>query len=364
MTPSQNYHEFLQQSGFHHDPMQQHVVSLLDRLQHEIIEQEKNEGSLFSRLANSLNSNRSPVMGLYIWGGVGRGKTFLMDVFFQALKIPQKKRLHFHHFMKMIHDQLKLLKQVKDPIVEVARNFARDTRVLCLDEFVVTDIGDAMLTGRLLKALFDQGIVLVTTSNTPPQDLYRDGLQRANFEPTIELLIRYCSIVHLDGGQDYRALGFKQTRVYQYPHNEKTDEMIQQFLKSHLLSGQVNGQIEINDRAIAYEYCAEDTIWFTFEQLCKTARSRLDYLELARSFNTLVVTGIEHMGHHCNDVSQRFIALIDVLYDHRVKLICSASVEVNQLYPKGPLAFEFKRTQSRLLEMQNEDYLALAHRIN
>lgn len=363
MIPSQKYNDFLQQSGFYHDPLQQQVIDRLDRLQAEIINSENNNGGLLSLLLQALQPSRPPLEGLYIWGGVGRGKTFLMDVFFQSLNIKHKRRLHFHQFMKMIHDELTLAKKVKDPIIDIARHFARDTRVLCLDEFIVTDIGDAMLIGRLLKALFGHGLVLVTTSNTAPENLYKDGLQRANFLPTIDLLFAHCSITHLDSNQDYRSLGFKQTRIYQYPHDEQTDSNIQHYLQTHLLAGRQHQQLKINDRLIEFEFCSEDTIWFTFEQLCKTARSSLDYLELAQTFNTLVLTGVEQMGNHCNDVAQRFISLIDVLYDHRVKLICTAAVAVEDLYPQGKLEFAFERTRSRLMEMQRADYLALSHRL-
>jgi cell division protein ZapE len=363
MNPSQKYDEFLQQSGFHRDPVQQHVIYLLNRLHEEVESSFEQDDNVFAAILSIFPKRTRTLQGLYIWGGVGRGKTFLMDIFFQSLALKQKKRLHFHQFMKFIHDELRLSRKGKDPIREIARAFATNTRVLCLDEFVVTDIGDAMLTGRLLKALFDEGVVLVTTSNIPPEALYKDGLQRANFLPTIDLLLQHCQITNLDGGVDYRTLGFKQTQVYQYPHDEKTHDAIQHFLKTHLLSGQQHEKLIINDRPIIFEYCAEDTIWFAFDELCKTARSRLDYLEIAQTFNTLVITGIEQMGNHCNDVARRFISLIDVLYDHRVKLICSAAVAVEELYPQGFLHFEFQRTVSRLTEMQNRDYMGLSHRV-
>jgi cell division protein ZapE len=236
-------------------------------------------------------------------------------------------------------------------------------KVLCLDEFVVTDIGDAMLVGRLLEALFNQGTVLVTTSNSPPQELYKDGLQRANFLPAIDQLLLYCEIYNLDGGTDYRMQGMEDTDLYLCPHDDEAQRQIEDYISRHLIGGERNGEIEINDRMIQHQYCGEDTVWFDFEQLCKTARSRLDYLEIAQQFGTVIVTGIERMSDQSIDIARRFISLIDVLYDHRVKLICSAAAAHDKLYPEGRLAFEFQRTVSRLHEMQSHEYMAQAHQV-
>lgn len=220
-----------------------------------------------------------------------------------------------------------------------------------------------MLIGRLLEALFEQGVVLVTTSNVPPEDLYKDGLQRSSFLPAIELLLQHCLITNLDGGQDYRTLGLKQTELYQYPHTEDVEKALQDFLKSHQIQSKRQEELVINGRPILYKYLAEDTIWFSFDELCKTSRSRLDYLEIAQDFCTLVLTGIEQMDNRTNDAAKRFVSLIDVLYDHRVKLICSAEVPLNELYGEGFLAFEFERTKSRLQEMQSIEYMGLSHKI-
>jgi len=363
MKPSDKYEEFLQQSGFYHDTVQQHIMFMLDRLYEEIGSELGRDNGLLTDVLKHFSNNLKNIRGLYIWGGVGRGKTFLMDVFYQSLAIKQKKRLHFHQFMKFIHDELSMARKGRDPIKNIASKFTRDTRVLCLDEFVVTDIGDAMLTARLLQALFDEGLILITTSNTPPEALYKDGLQRSSFLPTIDLLLQHCQVTCLQGENDYRSMGLKDTKMYQCPHDDLAVSSIQQYLSSHLLSGEKEASVSINGRDIHYQYCAEDTIWFTFNELCKSARSRLDYLELAQSFNTLVLTGIEQMGNHANDVARRFISLIDVLYDHRVKFICSAAVSIDELYPQGFLQFDFQRTISRLKEMQDVDYIALSHRI-
>ncbi len=363
MKPSEKYAQFLQQSGFHQVAIQQYIIQLFDQLQEDIETEVAQEKLIFSRLNRFFSKDQKNRTGLYIWGDVGRGKTFLMDIFYQSLAIKQKTRLHFHQFMKYVHDELSQAKKDKDPIIGIARKLTRNTRVLCLDEFVVTDIGDAMLTGKLLKALFENGLVLVTTSNTPPEGLYPDGLQRARFLPAIDLLLKHCRVTELQGGQDFRMLGLKQTQLYQCPHDANAVTLIKQYLNTHLVPGEQHGSIEINGHAVHYEFCAEDTIWFSFAALCKTYRSQLDYLELAQRFTTLVLTDIEQMGNHANDVTRRFISLIDVLYDHRVKLICTAAVAVDDLYPDGSLYFEFQRCKSRLLEMQGSDYVSLSHRI-
>jgi cell division protein ZapE len=364
MKPSSKYNEFLQQSGFHQDTAQQHAIHLLDQLQAQLqVVEQGFAHKLHSFLARLGGKTVEPVRGLYFWGGVGRGKTFLMDIFYQTLPIKDKKRVHFHKFMKQIHDQLTLAKKGLDPLRKIASDVTEGSKVLCLDEFVVTDIGDAMLIGRLLSILFEQGTVLVTTSNSPPHELYKDGLQRANFLPAIDLIEQYCQICNLDGGQDYRMLGLSDTELYHYPHDDDAVSRINDYIRIHLVAGERNQSIEINDRPIRFEYCAEDTIWFTFQELCKSSRSRLDYLEIAQMYGTVILTQIEQMDNRSNDAARRFISLIDVLYDHKVNMICTAEVAHNELYVAGPLAFEFQRTSSRLQEMQSTGYMHQSHQI-
>ena len=361
MKPSQKYDEFMLQSGFYPDQAQKHGLYLLDRLYENVVKNSQLERSFSTKMLSYFKKNKSCVQGLYFWGGVGRGKTFLMDIFFEVLPIKNKKRFHFHHFMQIIHDALTVAKKGQDPVVQIAQTFAADTEVLCIDEFVVIDIGDAMLIGRLLEALFRHGVVLVTTSNSPPEELYKDGLQRSSFLPAIEAIATHCYISNLDGGQDYRLLGLKQTKLYQVPHNESAMGVIREYLTTHHLAVQYHQSLQINGRAINFEYCAEDTIWFNFAEICKTARSRFDYLEVARLYSTVIITGIEAMHDGTVDVARRFVSLIDVLYDHRVKLICSADVAVEELYQDKFLAFEFQRTVSRLLEMQSLEYIGQSH---
>jgi cell division protein ZapE len=220
-----------------------------------------------------------------------------------------------------------------------------------------------MLIGRLLSVLFQQGTVLVTTSNLPPDELYKDGLQRANFLPAIKLIQQHCEICNLDGGKDYRMMGLSDTELYHYPHDEGAEASINHYIQTHLVAGERKQSIEINNRQIEYEYCAEDTIWFSFDRLCKSSRSRLDYLEIAQMFGTVILTEIEQMDNRSNDAARRFISLIDVLYDHKVKLICTAAVPHADLYTEGFLTFEFQRTISRLQEMQSQSYMHLSHQV-
>lgn len=306
---------------------------------------------------------RSAIRGLYFWGGVGRGKTLLMDLFYQSLPDSvDSRRTHFHSFMNQVHGALLEKKNRQNPLQEIAAEIATTTRVLCLDEFVIIDIGDAMIMAGLLESLFAAGVVLVTTSNAAPRDLYRDGLQRARFVPAIESIEARCDVVNLDGGLDYRLRFLQQTDLYSVPHDPATENRIRDYLKQHVSPVQAERQeLMINGRSLAHQYCAEDTVWFSFADLCETTRSQTDYLELARFFNTVIVTGIRQMDKTDDDVARRFVLLIDVLYDHHVKLICSAAVTPDKLYSGERLSFEFERTASRLIEMQSGEYLAQAH---
>lgn len=360
MNPTQKYQALLQQSEFIADAAQQEAVKQLDALFHELIDC-RSQGwwqRLFSRSAQ-WHAQR----GVYFWGGVGRGKTLLMDLFYQVLprEIPSE-RSHFHSFMNRVHRGLKQHRNVADPLALVAHDIAQKTRVLCLDEFVIIDIGDAMIMAGLLEVLFADGVVLVTTSNVAPQNLYRDGLQRTRFLPAIDLIARHCEVFNLDGEQDYRLRFLQRTDLYSVPHTAATEKAIRSYLEQHVAPVQAEQrQLEVNRRLLQHRYCAEDTVWFSFAELCETSRSQNDYLELARCFNTLILTDIRHMGAADDDVARRFVLLIDVIYDHQVKLICSAAAPPARLYSGKRLAFEFERTASRLIEMQSSEYLAGAH---
>ena len=350
----------MDQAGFVVDPAQQRSIALLDDLHQRVVEARPTS---WWRGLLSKQGKWSKIKGLYFWGGVGRGKTLLMDIFYQSLpaEVPSE-RTHFHSFMNRVHATLQQHGNIENPLQQVARDIAAKTRVLCLDEFVIIDIGDAMIMVSLLEALFAEGVVLVTTSNAAPGNLYHDGLQRARFLPAIDLIIRNCDVVNLDGDQDYRLRFLQQTDLYSVPHNAENESSIRDYLDQHVAPMQTQQQeLNINGRVLAHQYCAEDTVWFSFAELCETTRSQNDYLELARFFNTLILTDIRQMDKSSDDVARRFVLLIDVLYDHHVKLICSAAARPDQLYLGKRLRFEFERTASRLIEMQSQEYLAQAH---
>jgi len=360
MKPSQRYRALIEQPGFVADAAQQRSVGMLDDLLTRLVEPVKTGWwqGLFAR------GDRWPkTRGLYFWGGVGRGKTLLMDLFFQSLPagVPGE-RVHFHSFMNDVHHALQNHRGKRSPLVPVAAEIARRSRVLCLDEFVIIDIGDAMIMAGLLQALFAEGVVLVTTSNAAPQDLYREGLQRARFLPAIDLIVGHCEVVNIDGDEDYRLRFLSQTDLYSVPHGADVDAAIRAHLEQHVAPVQSEQQVlKINGRVMTPRYCAEDTVWFNFAELCESLRSQNDYLELARFFNTVILTDIRQMNIGDDDTARRFVLLIDVLYDHRVKLICSAAAMPDQLYTGKRLEFEFERTASRLIEMQSAEYLGEAH---
>jgi cell division protein ZapE len=344
MKPSQKYQSLLSQPGFEQDPAQQQSVALLDRLYEQLLKQPAS-GSWRSWFLRS--SKPEETRGLYFWGGVGRGKTLLMDLFYQSLATAINcERVHFHSFMNQIHASLGDRKNLENPLQVIARDIAARVKVLCLDEFVIIDIGDAMIMAGLLET----------------QNLYRDGLQRARFLPAIDLLQQHCQVVELDGGQDYRLRFLQQTDLYAVPHNDATEKRIRDYIEQHVSPLQTQqSELRVNGRALEHHFCAGDTVWFSFSELCETTRSQNDYLELARFFNTIIVTDIRQMDRSQDDVARRFVLLIDVLYDHQVKLICSSQVTPDQLYLGSRLSFEFERTASRLLEMQSAEYLAQAH---
>jgi cell division protein ZapE len=359
MKPSQKYESLLQQAEFVADDAQLKSVVLLDDLYDRIVS--GSQISWWQRLFGPA-TNANSTNGIYFWGGVGRGKTLLMDLFYQSL--PQQvgaRRIHFHGFMNQIHAALKEL-DTSEPLKQVAQDIAQNTRVLCLDEFVIIDIGDAMIMAGLMETLFSNGVILVTTSNVMPRNLYKDGLQRARFLPAIGLIENHCQQVNLDGEQDYRLRFLSQTDLYSVPHTRETTELIQRYVSEHVTPTQTEqADLVINGRSLAHQLCAEDTVWFSFSELCETTRSQNDYLELALFFTTMILTEIRQMNSTDDDVARRFVLLVDVLYDHQVKLICSAEVRPEELYLGNRLQFEFERTSSRLLEMQSEAYLARAH---
>lgn len=360
MTPGERYAADLARGLVVPDPAQAAVVPLLDDLARRLAAPRPRPG-LLARLLRQ--EEAGPERGLYLWGGVGRGKTYLMDLFHDCLPFEDRLRMHFYRFMRRVHDEQKSLAGRSDPLQEVAERLAGEARVICFDEFFVSDIADAMILGELFAALFARGVSLVATSNVPPRELYRDGLQRRNFLPAIDLLERHTEVVHLDGGTDYRLRALEQAELYHAPLDAEAERSLARSWAS-LAGGTepVPGSLEVEGRRLPTRARHEDVVWFDFPALCEGPRSQNDYIALAREFHTVLVSGVPRFTPARDDAARRFVALVDEFYDRGVKLVLSAEVPVDALYAGERLAFEFERTRSRLLEMQSRDYLARVHR--
>lgn len=297
-----------------------------------------------------------------MWGGVGRGKTFVMDVFFEALPFEEKLRYHFHRLMYRVHNQLKQLQGEADPIEVVAADLAAQAKIICFDEFFVADIGDAMILGKLLRGLFSRGVTLVATSNIPPAELYRDGLQRQQFLPAIDLLKSHTEVMNLDNGCDYRLRVLEQAELWHSPLDVAAEQNLDNYFRAIAPEeGSIGQPIEILGREIHTRRRADCIAWFNFDDLCDGPRSQNDYIELARAFSTVLIANVPQLTAETEDQARRFIALVDEFYDRRVKLIVSAEEPIEQIYAGRRLVMEFQRTASRLLEMQSHDYLAAPH---
>ena len=342
------------------DPGQQAAVAALDELAARLCKD--GHTGLLRQLRKRIDSAVAPEEGLYLWGGVGRGKTYLMDMFFESLPFEEKRRSHFHRFMQDTHEQLGALKETQDPLQLIAKRVAAETRILCFDEFFVSDIGDAMILGNLLAALFGNGVTLVATSNVPPQQLYRDGLQRQRFLPAIELLQRHTRLMSIGEGEDYRLRVLASAEIYHYPLDDTAEQNLMRCL-SELAPDQPRSgaMVQIAGRLIASRHSADGVIWFDFNELCTAPRGTADYLEIARLCHTVLLSGVPVLDESRDDDMRRFIGLVDIFYDRRVKLIISAAAAPGQLYTGTRLAFEFTRTRSRLSEMLTTAYLAQPH---
>lgn len=365
MTPVEKYKQDLQRPDFKYDAAQEMAVMKLQDLYERLIrdQAERQRGGLTKLAAKLRRKKPEPVKGLYFWGGVGRGKTYLMDTFYEALPFQNKMRMHFHRFMQRVHRELTELKGEKNPLDIVAERFARETCIICFDEFFVTDIGDAMILAGLLKELFANGVSLVCTSNIVPDGLYKDGLQRARFLPAIELLKTHTEVVNVDSGVDYRLRSLTQAELFHAPLTEQARQSLQQAYERLAVEAGVHGvSLEVNGRKLKAVRRSDDVVWFEFNELCDGPRSQNDYIELAREFHAVILSNVPVMGVDKDDQARRFINLIDEFYDRNVKVIISAEAPILELYAGGKLTFEFERTQSRLLEMQSEEYLAAPHR--
>ncbi|WCE29285.1 cell division protein ZapE [Vibrio sp. SCSIO 43137] len=365
MTPLNKYQRDIKEFNFQVDTAQRNAIEHLDKLYHAYEEYLNTPVVKLSRLQKLLGKKeQQPQLprGIYMWGGVGRGKTYLMDTFCESLPAERVMRVHFHRFMLRVHDELSGLNEINDPLELVAETFKQEADVICFDEFFVSDITDAMILGTLFQALFKRGIVLVATSNIPPQDLYRNGLQRARFLPAIELIETHCQVINVDSGVDYRLRTLEQAEIYHYPLDQAADENLQRYYKQLTTECKVVADsIEINHRDIAIKKACDGVLFASFEQLCQTSRSQNDYIELSRIYHTVLLSDVIKMDASNDDAARRFIALVDEFYERNVKLIISAEVASESLYQGGQLEFEFKRCLSRLIEMQSHDYLAREH---
>jgi len=363
-TPMERYRADLLREGFSHDPAQEQIVAMLQSLYDRLVSRESAvSGGLRGFIRRIRGEAAEPEIGLYLWGGVGRGKTYLVDNFFDSLPCERKIRVHFHRFMQRVHSELTALEGEKNPLEAVADRLAAEAVVICFDEFFVTDIADAMILGGLMEALFERGVTLVATSNIVPSRLYENGLQRQRFLPAIALVEKYTTVVNLDTDVDYRLRTLEQSELYHYPLDEGADESLRACFDGLAPEhGKHWERVQINGRYLSTRCVAEGVIWFDFAELCDGPRSQNDYIEIARIYHAVLISGVPTLGVDTDDQARRFVNLVDEFYDRHVKLIISAEQPLLGLYQGGRLAFEFQRTLSRLQEMQSHEYLAREHK--
>lgn len=368
--PLEWYWHFSQRNDFQTDSEQLKVLAQLQRLFDELEGYRHYRAGKINRLVTNLGAGKKPPRGTYIWGGVGRGKSLMMDAFFKVLPHRRKRRVHFHEFMREIHDRMRILAGQEDPLDIISTEIARELRLLAFDEFHVSDIADAMILARLLELLIDKGVVLVLTSNYRPDDLYPNGLQRVRFLPAIEILKDGLDVVELSGATDHRRRLLDALSVYYTPIDSHADAHLAAFFEAMTKATYAeNASIEIGGRPIALRRRAKGVVWFDFAELCEKARSQVDYLEIASAYHTVLVSGVKRMQPTQTDVVRRFTWLVDVFYDQRVKLVLSAEAEPEDLVAVSPDAApqerlvqrEFTRTASRLREMQSKDYFSRKH---
>lgn len=353
MDVREYYEHALTQRGFHADDAQRAAVERLQQAYDEWVAFKAKRSSTFKRLINRPDVPR----GVYLWGGVGRGKSFLMDSFYLVVPVVRKTRVHFHEFMRNIHRQLDDLKGVADPLDEVARRIAKKYRLICFDEFHVSDIADAMILYNLLTALFANGVSFIMTSNYAPSALYPDGLHRDRMLPTIALLEEMLDVMNVDAGTDYRKRALDQVHAYHAPLSAGADRALRAAYARIAETEDEEALIRIESREIKALRRAGSIIWFDFATLCGGPRSQNDYLEIASRFHTVILSGVPKMSAAMSSEARRFTWLIDVFYDHKVKLLMSAEAAPEELYTAGTLSNEFHRTVSRIIEMQSTEYM-------
>ncbi|CAI2461901.1 cell division protein ZapE [Serratia liquefaciens] len=369
-SPLSRYQRLLAAGEYQADEVQRQAVTQLDHI-YQALQQipvaSAPVGGLRGKLSRLLGKSsetakQRPVQGLYMWGGVGRGKTWLMDMFFHSLPGDRKLRLHFHRFMLRVHEELTELQGQENPLEIIADGFKAQTDVLCFDEFFVSDITDAMLLATLLQALFARGITLVATSNIPPDDLYRNGLQRARFLPAIDLINEYCDVMNVDAGVDYRLRTLTQAHLYLTPLDEQTRQaMDQMFVKLAGKKGEAAPVLQINHRPLQVIHAVDGVLAVDFHTLCEEARSQLDYIALSRLYHSVILYNVRVMGPLKENTARRFLALVDEFYERHVKLVIAAEASMFEIYQGERLKFEYQRCLSRLQEMQSEEYLKLPH---
>ncbi|MEP7157107.1 MAG: cell division protein ZapE [Betaproteobacteria bacterium] len=382
-SPLEWYWKFSQQSDFESDPAQLAVLEHLERLHDDLEQYRQYRQGKINRLVTNFGGGKKPPRGLYVWGSVGRGKSLMMDAFYNVCTLKRKRRVHFHEFMREIHAEMQAHSGEEDPLEPIAEKIAKQLRLLCFDEFHVSDIADAMILGRLLEMLINNGVVLVMTSNYQPDDLYPNGLQRSRFLPAIEILKEELEVVEIAGQRDHRRRILESIPVYHAPITEAAEHALARaFEAMSKASYTSNGTITIGSREIAFLRRAKGVIWFAFDELCVKARSQVDYLEIASSYHTVLISGIPQLhARNRADVVRRFTWLVDVFYDQKVKLICSAEAQPEWLVvddrvedksaasTKGKsggdatlmVSAEFARTASRLREMQSKEYFSRKH---
>ena len=363
------YRRAIETHGYNPDEAQLHAVEILQRIGNDLEQHATQKGWLAQirrRYLDRLTGRPAkliPVQGAYLWGGVGRGKTFVMDLFFESLPFDDKLRFHFHRMMYRVHRDLRKLKNHEDPLEIIAQDLASKARIICFDEFFVSDIADAMLLGKLLQALFRRGVTLVATSNTPPDNLYKDGLQRQQFLPAIDLLKAHTEVINVLGPTDFRLRVLEQAEIYHAPLDPAaTENLTRYFDQIAPETGTLGQPIEILGRDISTMRRADGIAWFDFMAICDGPRSQDDYIEIARSFQTVIVSDVPVLDREREDQTRRFIAMVDEFYDRRVNLIISAAAPIESLYQGRRLTHEIQRTRSRLQEMQSNEYLAAPHR--
>lgn len=365
-SPISKYQQDLTRDDFQYDAAQENAVQHLQRLYDDLMVKPV-PVSGFKKVLNRWvkiykKPEVKPVKGLYFWGGVGRGKTYLVDTFFDCLPIKNKMRVHFHRFMHRVHEEMKSLSGQAEPLSIIAKRFADETCVICFDEFFVSDITDAMILGKLFEELFSLNVTLVATSNIIPDELYRNGLQRERFLPAIKLINEHTEIVNVDSGVDYRLRTLEQAEIYHFPLDEQASKNLATYFNQlSIEDGKCGATIDINNRQLTTISAAEGVVHFDFSVLCESARSQTDYMEISRMYHTVLLANVKQMNGDSDDSARRFIALVDEFYERHVKLIISAEVAMESLYHSGRLEFEFKRCLSRLQEMQSHDYLASEH---